>query len=621
MDMRKSFKFHIVILLAFCVPATQVLAQSTPAGREKSPLCTRDSALDMIKQQVGFSKTFDYTHRRITVLIRAADLLWPHEPERARAAFTEAFDLAIEQEKENDRVGPRSIILRMRYPDYRYVVIRAVAKRDPAWAKDLTRQMLKPDTRDGKALAPRDSFHDLLTAERLLQTAREMIATDVNTAIDLFKVSLDYPASPMLTRFLYQFAEVDQERADQFYALALGVYGNKPVGQFLYLQAYPFGWRDMLNTPIFVFFYGIPARFAPNPSLKRQFVQILLSRAQRELELSSDQLDAYRDPSGRVLPGAVHLLKGLMRLEPQVSTSLPDLLPPLIQAREKILVSLSVELQKILLQPGREISVTPEQTFDERIELAQKVPDAYERNALIATAVLGSEKERLAEVLQAIDKIGDASLSAHLLEWVYFHRALAAIKDKQFEEAEKLTDKIEGLEQRAYLHTEIARGLFNRDDVQTHARELLEDAISEAKKAGVNIFAARTLLTASNLYTKIDLSRSIEVLADAISCTNRIDTPDFFKDDQALTKAPQRKGRGGRYEGEYDFRFYMPGLDPESAFREMAKIDFDTSLAQSSALTDKLQRAMATLALAEVCLAQTQQQPKQKPKQSRAPLP
>jgi hypothetical protein len=105
-------------------------------------------------------------------------------------------------------------------------------------------------------------------------------------------------------------------------------------------------------------------------------------------------------------------------------------------------------------------------------------------------------------------------------------------------------------------------------------------------------------------------------LTDAINCINRIEAPDFVGDDQALKKTPERKGRGGRYEGEYIFRYYMPGLDPESAFREMAKIDFDTSLSQSSALTDKFQRAMSTLALADVCMQQAQQQPNAKPKKS-----
>ncbi len=227
---------------------------------------------------------------------------------------------------------------------------------------------------------------------------------------------------------------------------------------------------------------------------------------------------------------------------------------------------------------------------------------------------VASKKRVWRALIQAIDEISDSNLRAHLLEWLYFQRAFTAIKAKEFEEAERLTSRVEGQEQRAFLHAEIAKGLLNRGEMQTHAQEILDEAITEAKKAGATLFAARTLLTASTLYVKIDLSRSISVLADAIDCINRIENPDFVSDDQALEKTPTRKGRGGRYAGEYLFRFYMPGHDPESAFREMAKIDFDTSLAQSNALTDKFQRALSTLALADVCLQQTQKQPKQKPK-------
>ena len=193
------------------------------------------------------------------------------------------------------------------------------------------------------------------------------------------------------------------------------------------------------------------------------------------------------------------------------------------------------------------------------------------------------------------------------------------LKEKQFEEAERLTARVEGHEQRAHLYTEIARGLLNTSDTQIKAREILDEAITEATRAGMTVFAARTLLTASNLYAKIDLSRSIAVLADAINCINRIEAPDFVSDVQALKKTLERKGRGGRYQGEYIFRFYMPGFDPESAFREMTKIDFDTSLSQSSALSDKFQRAMSTLAVAEVCLQQPAQQLKEKPKKSAKP--
>ena len=608
-----------VVLLGACVvgliPPPQVWAQSKAVGAGKSPLCTQDNAFEMIKQQIDLTRTSNNSVRRITVLIRAAYLLWPYQQNKSRAVFTEALELAVENEKENEQKASRSNLLRMQNPDQRYLVIREVARRDPAWAKELTRQMLKLDTQDGDASSTRDAFDDVLTAQRLLDSANQLISTDPKAAFELAAVSLNYPASFLLTHFLYRVATVNQQAADQFYARALAIYSDKPVREFLYLQAYPFALRESLDTPIFAS-YVVPPNFVSNQSLQRRFVQILLRRAQQVLEVPLDQGDTYRDPTGTLTPGTVHLLQGLIRLEPQVRASLPDLLAPLTQAREKILVSLSVETQKLLAQPGQEISTTPDQTFDEQVELAQKVPDVNERDGLIATAVLSaaSEKKSVAGVIQAIDQISDSNLRTLLFEWLHFHRATTAIKDRQFEEAERLASQVEGLQQRAYLHTEIAKGLLSRTDTQAHGREVLDEAISEAKMVGMTIFAARTLLTASNLYARIELSRSISLLADAINCINRIEAPDFFSDGQALEKTHERRRRGGQYAGEYLFRFYMPGFDPESAFREMAKIDFDTSLSQSTAIADKFHRAMSTLALAEVCLDQTQPQPKERPK-------
>jgi hypothetical protein len=594
-----------MMLFAVCsagaFPAREVLGQSKTERAENSPLCTRDNALEMIKQQVGLTRTFDNSIRRITVLVRAADLLWSYEQKRARAVFTEAFELATEKEKENEAKAPKSIILRLRIQDQRYVVIRAVAKRDPAWARELTRETVKSQTHGREPSPARDSFNNRLTAERLLHAANEMISTDINAALDFARVSLNFAATSSLIHFLYRLAGVDQQGADQFYAHALAVYGDKPLREFLYLQAYPFAWRETLNTPV-VPNYVVPANFVFNQSLQRRFVEVLLRRAQQALEAPLDERDTYRSSNVALLPGTAHLLQGLITLEPQVRVSLPDLLPALTEAREKVLVSLSVETQKLFLQPGREVSTTPVQTFDQKIESALKRPDKHERDQLIVTAVFGSEKENLADVVKAIDSITDSELRAHALEWLYFQRAITAIANKQFDEAERLTTKVEG-RQRAYLHTEIAKALLRlgRSDTTTRAQQVLDEAIAEAKKGGVSIFAARTLLTASNLYAKIDRSQSIAILADAINCINRIDNPDF-SDDPALEKALERKGSGGRYEGEYEFRFYMPGLDPESAFREMAKIDFDSALSQSPTLTDKFQRAMSTLALAETCL-------------------
>ena len=616
-------RFHCRLLLLVCVAALalpeRVWAQTKPAGAEKSPLCTRDNALEMIRQQVDLTRTYNSSIKRITVLIRAADLLWPQQQNKARLVFTEAFELAIDDEKKSDHSkSPRALFSRLQVPDQRYVVIRAVAKRDPAFARELTAKILKSG--DDEASPRRDEAEDTITAERLLDSATKLISTDVNAAFDLARASLKYPATASLTRFLYRVAEVNQSAADEFYLQALEAYHDKPFREFLYLQAYPFAWHETLNTPAFAF-YQPPANFATNKSVQRRYVEVVLRRAQQALETPADETDKFRSANIELLPGTAHLVEGLMRLEPEVREALPDLAEPLTQAREKLVVSLPVETQKLLLQPGRDVSNETEPTFAERVEAAEKLPDVNLREEQIAAAVfrVASEKESVADVIQVIDKISYSELRNLLTEWFYFQRAAAAIKNKQFEEAERLAGKVERHEQRAFLLNELAKGLLTKSDAQTHAREVLDEAITEAKKAGNTIFAARALLTASNLYTKPDLSRAIALLADAINCINRLEAPDFVSDDQSSQIELPRKGKPGEYKGEYLFRYYMPGLTPETTFRELAKLDFDTAIAQSNALTDKFQRALASLSLADACLEQTQQPVKPNPAKKARP--
>jgi hypothetical protein len=566
----------------------------------------------MIRQQIDATKTFDKAVHRITVIIRAADLLWPFQQDKARAAFTEAFELAVQNEKEQSELSkdrPRSLL--MFTPDRRYVVIRAVAKRDPAWAKKLTEQLLKPDRQSDEHASTKDSFNEVLTAQKLLDSAMQLISTDVNTAVDLAKASLNYPASVEISRFLYKLAEVNQPAADQFYDQALVVYADRPMRQFLYLQAYPFAFRDGGDMPVFGN-YQVPSNFLTNNSLQRRFVQTLVRRAQQALEVPLDDDDNFNG-----FPGTGHILQVLVRIEPRVRALPPDLLEAVVQAREKILVSLSAENQQIFRRPGsNEVSSSPEKTFDEQIETAEKTPNVNIRDDLFASAVLNaSDKESLVGVIEAIDKINDSSIRGALLEWLYFRRAKDAADSKEFDEAERLASKVEGLVQRAFLHIEIAKGLLNTSETQTHAREVLDEAITEANKAGMTIFAARTLLTASHLYRKIDLGRAISVLSDAINCINHIEAPDFSIGDQTLEKPIKRRSNPGRFL----IRFYMPGLEPENAVREMAKIDFDNALSQTSTITNKFQRAITTLAVADVCLQQAQQPPNEKPKKIAKP--
>jgi hypothetical protein len=572
-------------------------AQSGSWTAEPSSLCSRDNALEIIREQVDAAKTFDDPAQSISVLIRAADLLWPYQQDKARATFTEAFDLAARDFKEKGdepkRVGRAALV---ETPDRRYVVIRAVAKRDPAWAKRLTEEMLKKDRQEAEEATTKNPQRDVRTTNKLLDSAISFLASDASAANNFATASLNYPASIQLTRFMYKLAETDQKAADQFYRQAFAVYGDRPLREFLYLAAYPFGLTDAGDMPL-MGSYNVPSKFSPDPSLRRLFVSALLRRAQQALEIPTEEGDNYNG-----LSGAGHILEVLTQIEPQAQRLLPDLSGAVGQAQSNLLGSLPQDIQKEFLRPGHDQDSARAKTFDERVESAEAEPNASRRDEALATAILSAgPDEALDRVINAADKISDSNVRAQLLDWVYFSRAQRAASDKQLDNAKKLASKVQETDQRAYLYSEIAREALQRIETQSQARELLDEIVATAAKGPDTTVTARALLSAAYLYLKVDPSRSMSVLADAVKLINRIESPDFS---QLLMRKIEGKNFA-RYAA-----FKTPGFDPENAFRGMAKVDFDSALFLASGFTDKHLRALIMLDLADFCLQRTEQQEK-----------
>ena len=88
-----SFFFLLCTFLVSAVVTPPTSAQQKQSENSSS-LCSRDNALQTIRQQIDFTRTFDDQVRRITVLLRAGDMLWPYQQDNSRAAFTEGLDLA-----------------------------------------------------------------------------------------------------------------------------------------------------------------------------------------------------------------------------------------------------------------------------------------------------------------------------------------------------------------------------------------------------------------------------------------------------------------------------------------------------------------------------------------------
>jgi hypothetical protein len=586
-------------LIIGCFLGTSLLSYSTAAQKKDdkrvSPLCNRQSGLRLIQEQLPLTKTFADVASRIRVLLRAADLLWPYRNEESRAAFTEALDLAIQDHKEKgDGTRREGIGLMAEVPDQRYTVIAAIGKRDVAWARKLSDQILDEDAKENNARDNPDSESPRRTNEKLLTLALGFLSSDETSAINYARVSLRYPASLMLPIFLFKMAELNRARADLFYEEALAAYAAKAMEQFLYLSAYPFAnTRDVGEMPGWTI-YRLPEGFNASPRLERLFVQRLLTNAQSIL---ATPIEATATDNND-LSEAAQMWLALTRLENQIQSSLPDMAEAASQARGNLFSLLPQRSQTSVsgLFEARN-HPTSSLSFDEQVEAADKQAKSEARERNLALAVMNAPRsESLEHVLAVADRISDVDLKNQVVSLLYFFRAQQAIKDRRIDDARKLALKVTEIDRRAYLDLTMAETLLKQGEDQSRAREILEEVTAAVKKAPSTIVTARALLGLAALYARIDVNRSIELLGDAVNCINRLETPDFSSQYVQI-----------KVEGK-DFGFYTgfqtPGFNPENAFRDVSKQDFDGVLYQAANFADKPLRALTTIAVVEPCLQQ-----------------
>jgi len=587
--LKRFSSLALVIIWLSVIGAAQDKSESTTPRSS----CSRDSALTIIQRQVDLSKTIDNDAQRISLLVRAADLSWTHAQDTARATFADAFEIASRLFKEKGapdtnfgRSGVQGI-------DYRYTVITAIARRDSAWARRLTKQILDEEAQEAKDKAEKDS-DQVNTAGKLLSAANGLVASDQQAAVGFARTSLRYPATLSLPFFFFKLWDANHALGDQFYLEALNAYAKAPMDQFLYLSSYPFvATREIGEMPAYAY-YQVPQGMSPNPALQRSFVSTLLQRA-RELV----QNPSVSKPGARFDENEQFLL-ALSRLEPLTAATLPDLSAALAKAKQDVAGLLTQPEQE---RAGNLLKDRPKLTFDETIESADKVADAATREARIALAIINALETESLEKLEAAGlKLDDVELRKQVMSYVYFRRSQKALREKKIDEARRLAARVEEPDQRAYLYAQVADESLKQKRNDVNVSEMLEEVVDAVAKAPDSDVKARAMLVVVHLYITTDPNRAVALLGEVIKTINHIESID-------LTGDRINKRIEGKAFGTY-FGMQTPGFSPEIVFREMGKLDFDGTLYLASNLNDKSIRGMTTLALADQCLKDLPPPPK-----------
>jgi hypothetical protein len=580
--------------------------------------CDPARAVSLVETQLSEAKMLGDIARRLRVMTRAADLLWPYERETAREIFRQAYDLASkdfhEHEKDEPSQGLGSAFVVVRRTDQRFVVMTAIARRDPAWATQLAdavaEEMRRAAEQSSNAAAENMRRDMSDRADETLGLAQSLLTVDRDTAVTLARGSFRQPASYALMFFLFKLAETDRAAADALYMEALNAYSERTATDLAYLSVYAFALnREPAPVPVAVY-YQPPKGFAPNAQQSALFLDALFRQVERAFKSAEDAPaeDVYMSEQA-------NLLVMLTTLEPHIARLNPSMLGRAIALRGMATAAANAQSRARAEEFARMLSeYDDEGMFDRTLERLDDERDPAKRDFAIASLVISARgREEFARVEGLLDKVGDTPLREKLASYLYFRWTQQSVKEGQLDDATRLSKKVAELDYRALLSFEIAGAALKKTNDRARAAELLDAVAAEAEKAPDTPAKARALLGAAHLYADFDVTRASQLLRAAVKVVNLLPNPDFSSETI------------GREIGNSVFTMYamynVPGMRLENAFRELGALDFESALSAANELSDKYQRALAVLALASKCLEDSAAKPSVKPapKKSQSP--
>ncbi len=566
----------------------------------KKPLCDEQRFLLLAEKQVDEIAVSVEPQKQIAVMIRAADVLWTRQQASARKMLADAFDRAEKLFKEKGDETRNDGRLQISLPDQRFVVMRAIAKRDAAWAKKLATRISDESRHEAeekvatlKNEAAANSSGSVPVQDKLLGLASSLVAIDEPTAIALARSAFTYPLGSSLGHFCYALADVNKATADLFYREALQRYASAPLAGFLQLSAYPFAYARILGAEAFMTGFRLPQDPQPNPALQQLFIEALLRRAEMNLKTPQEQPSsgAYQ------LPESSQLFIAFTQLEPIALQHQPALVNRIIELKSYLNASFTNEIRQqteTLLNQQKAFSGGGN-NFERFSEMAEREANPTRREMHYARAITTASADvNLDTLVSMARKIDDEKVRDQLINLIYFKHSQKAIKDGQFFEAMQLAKNVGQLDLRAYLAYEMAAAALKKEEEKPRVREILEEVVEFADKSPNTNEKARTLLGVVHLYAKIDQHRAFVIMSEAVKTINYLTDPDF------TTTFINQKIEGKSFSSYSSYQ--VEGFNLETVFRLLAPLDMESALWRAQSLDDKSLRAYAVLSLASFCL-------------------
>jgi hypothetical protein len=576
-----------VIYLALSTPA--VFGGSAP----DSTLCEITFIRQIIEQQWLESKGIEEYGKRIDILVKIADLMWTIDAKTSHEYFAEAYQAAQNRFQEQERQKNEGRNLAAMGPDYRFEVIRGIAKRDPEWAKRLSEIILAGIEKDDvSASENRGGLPANIEVQKILNIAAGNAKDNPELALGLARRVMRYSLTANWYFGLFAIAKENQRLADTIYGEVLALHDSGDVNRFLYLSAYPFSRNQIFGIEKYSLGTSVPPVFSPDPQFKRRFLTAFLRRA---LQLSPESTSR----SGLTgTPDNVVAFTALIEFEPIVAAQFPDLAQILSQAKIHVSSIVGNDALEAAKKRG-ESDINSHKPFERQLKDVEKADSEGRLTDIFIFNLITSAKteEDFALAETWLDKIKEGSAREGAVNYFYFMRSKLAITENRIDQARKYAGKVVTIQHQAILLLDIAAALYDEPSRRNETWDTLLEIDKMANKTSDSVEKAQVYFALAGMYGRFEQTRyqAFVSLSDAIRTTNNLEKVNLF----SSTQTQKIIGKDYSFYASYS----IPGFDINRVFHDLSVKNLEDTLSQAGRFTDRYYRSLALLAAVKDCAA------------------
>jgi len=545
------------LLVVFGLTSAPLLAQepSDPTA------ASRQRAFQELEGVIAETNNLTDKLMYVKVRAKAANLLWLHDPDRARTIFRELWKMVEEQTDASfDRETARTDLLKNLFPRER----------------DMARALLE------KTLGGHKSEEAPYRAQiagtdqnvtRLVRLSAELIEQDTAMAAALLERSLSVSVSPMALFTLFRLRERDPSLADYIVARTLEILRVRPTvialpGVYV-LSDYMFPSMQS---------FGKPVARPPDISLLMQYISTAYEILQKSLVESESALQRegrYTEKDlrfRRVYQGQVAAL---------LSALAPRYAPGLVQELNERAATLAADLP-------------PETMRLLRFNIARITGSLREVDDLQTAISVAIARGDVDGALRALEKLEDKGTKKALAQAVAIVEFRSHLAKSHFAEALIAARRIEDPNLRGSLYAQVARAAHQSGEINFSKMILIEAraALSAPDPNGARVL---TLLVLASEASAISAPEAVQLLWDAVSALN------------ALKPISGAEATVGQLARVHDPRGFSDAMELWQAFSSVGRVDLEGALWAANQIREEGVRLIARLAACHKWLAEARE--------------